>query len=42
MDDIDFSLTVDELGEQVWTNANAAARRKLRATAAIGFHFLLS
>jgi hypothetical protein len=42
MDDIDFSLPVGELSEYVWTNAKAAARGKLRATAAIGFHFLPS
>jgi hypothetical protein len=42
MDDIDFSLPVDELGEYVWTNAKAAARGKLSATDAIGFHFLPS
>jgi hypothetical protein len=39
MNDIDFSLTVGELDKHVWTNAKAAARGKLRATAAIGSIF---
>jgi len=42
MDDIDFSLPVGQLGDSVWSNAKAAARGKLRAMAAIGFHFLPS
>jgi hypothetical protein len=41
MDDIDFSLPVDELSEYVLDRTPwAAARHKLRMTGAIGFHFL--
>jgi hypothetical protein len=43
MDDIDFSLPLDELCEYALNGTpQAAARDKLRATGEIGFRFLSS